>query len=192
MGDCWGRPRTRWWDRISHLAWERLKIPPRGAGKRCCGEGHLDYFTEPAATATWPWSSEQWAVPVLIPSGLWHSQAALTQRWCHSEQKWLVEKIGNMAERGALSSFYNTSMAQTRKSEFTISQAEISIGTPLKLDSPTPTSKSSMADLCINLRESCSNVLFISTSVLFVSHWPTVQLLSVDMLLWRLYAQSTR
>ncbi len=28
--------------------------PPRGAGKRCWGEGHLDYFAEPAATVAWP------------------------------------------------------------------------------------------------------------------------------------------
>lgn len=28
---------------ISHWAWERLRDPPAGAGKRCRGEGHLEY-----------------------------------------------------------------------------------------------------------------------------------------------------
>ncbi len=38
------------------------------------------------------------------------------------------------------------------------------------ISSPTPTSKSSMTALCI-IREICSNLLLISTSVLFVSHY---------------------
>ncbi len=68
----------------------------------------------------------------------------------------------------------------TWKLEFPNSQAEISTGTPPELrfltrkvrrTSPTQTSKSNMAAPCINICESCSNVLFISTSVLFVSHY---------------------
>ncbi len=42
--------------------------------------------------------------------------------------------------------------------------------------SPTPTSKSNMAAPCINICESCSNILFISTSVLFVCHYTQVSM----------------
>ncbi|KAI3364332.1 hypothetical protein L3Q82_011134 [Scortum barcoo] len=36
-----GRPRTRWRDYVSQLAWERLGVPPGRAGGSVWGEGSL-------------------------------------------------------------------------------------------------------------------------------------------------------
>ncbi len=34
-----GRPRTRWRDYVSQLAWERLGVPPRKSWRKCLGRG---------------------------------------------------------------------------------------------------------------------------------------------------------
>lgn len=50
-----GRTRTRWWDYVSHLARERLRIPPRKSWKT------MKDIWKPAATTTRPWLSvRQW------------------------------------------------------------------------------------------------------------------------------------
>ncbi|TWW77324.1 hypothetical protein D4764_12G0007140 [Takifugu flavidus] len=52
-----GRPRTRWRDYISRLAWEQLGDPPGGSGESGRGEGCLGI--PPEATQTWINSSER-------------------------------------------------------------------------------------------------------------------------------------
>ncbi|KAI3368718.1 hypothetical protein L3Q82_025413 [Scortum barcoo] len=47
-----GRPRTRWRDYVSRLAWERLGDPPGRAGGSVWGEGSLGISAQTAASAT--------------------------------------------------------------------------------------------------------------------------------------------
>ncbi len=80
---------------------------------------------------------------------------------------------------------YESTGAFHLNSEVEISEfpsQEFQLKHPLKLGfktrkvgrtSPTPTSKSNRTAPCINICESCSNILFISTSVLFVANRPT-------------------
>ncbi len=56
-----GRPRTRWRDYVSRLAWERLGIPPGRARGRVSGEGSLGIPAKTAAHVTRPWiSGRRW------------------------------------------------------------------------------------------------------------------------------------
>lgn len=92
--------------------------------------------------------------------------------------------------------------------DFPVPNWKFQLERPFKLNfwkaggtSPTPTSKSKV-DLCISSSESCCNMLFISTSVLFVSHWNShthgpvqfhrhEQFLFVELFLQCLYEQKT-
>ncbi|KAI3375406.1 hypothetical protein L3Q82_021889 [Scortum barcoo] len=47
-----GRPRTRWRDYVSRLAWERLGVPPEELGGSVWGEGSLGISAQTAASAT--------------------------------------------------------------------------------------------------------------------------------------------
>ncbi|KAI3372049.1 hypothetical protein L3Q82_006910 [Scortum barcoo] len=47
-----GRPRTRWRDYVSRVAWERLGDPPGRAGGSVWGEGGLGISAQTAASAT--------------------------------------------------------------------------------------------------------------------------------------------
>ncbi|KAI3352140.1 hypothetical protein L3Q82_020952 [Scortum barcoo] len=51
-GGLRGRPRTRWRDYVSRLAWERLGVPPGRAGGSVWGEGSLGISAQTAASAT--------------------------------------------------------------------------------------------------------------------------------------------
>ncbi|KAI3377380.1 hypothetical protein L3Q82_008570, partial [Scortum barcoo] len=51
-GGLRGRPRTRWRNYVSRLAWERLRGPPGRAGGSVWGEGSLGISAQTAASAT--------------------------------------------------------------------------------------------------------------------------------------------
>jgi len=49
-----GRPRTRWRDYVSRLAWERLGVPPGRAGGSGRAQGRLGFSAQAAAPVTRP------------------------------------------------------------------------------------------------------------------------------------------